>query len=53
MPCHVSYVFNLASEKVARDSGTETKGTIYNKTVQILAYIDYIVLVGRTTGVLK
>jgi hypothetical protein len=37
---------------VFRDLGIETKGTIYNKTIQILTYAD-IVLVGRTTGVLK
>jgi hypothetical protein len=40
-------------EKVIRDSGIETKGTIYNKTIQILAYADDIVLVGRNIGVLK
>jgi sorting nexin-29 len=46
-------LFNLALEKVIRDSGIETKGTIYNKTIQILAYADDIVLVGRNIGVLK
>jgi hypothetical protein len=46
-------LFNIALEKVVGDSGTETKGTIHNKTIQILAYADDIVLVGRTIGVLK
>jgi hypothetical protein len=35
--------------KVARDSGIETKGTTYNKTIQILVYADDIVSVGRIT----
>jgi hypothetical protein len=35
------------------DSGTEIKGIIYNNTSQILAFADDIVLVWRTTGVLK
>jgi hypothetical protein len=38
---------------VVRDSGIELKGTIHNKTIQTSAYADDIVLVGRTTGVLK
>jgi sorting nexin-29 len=29
-------LFNVALEKVVRDSSIETKGTIYNKTIQIL-----------------
>jgi hypothetical protein len=35
------------------DSGLETKGTVYNKTMQIFVSLSDIVLVGRTTGVLK
>jgi hypothetical protein len=46
-------LFNLALEKVARDSGIRSRGTVYNKTIQVLAYADDIVLVGRTVGVLK
>jgi sorting nexin-29 len=45
-------LFNLALERLIRDLGIETKGTIYNKTIQILAYTD-IVLVGRNIAVLK
>jgi sorting nexin-29 len=43
-------LFNIALEKVVRDT---VKETIYNKTFQILAYADDIVLVVRTTDVLK
>jgi hypothetical protein len=46
-------LFNIELEKVVSYSGIETTGTINNKTIQILAYADDIVLVGRTTGVLK
>jgi sorting nexin-29 len=50
----LSYIlFNLALEKAVRDSGIETNGTIYNKTMQILECAEYIDLKGRTTGVLK
>jgi hypothetical protein len=52
-----SIFLNLTLEKVVRDSGTETKVSKsiyeYNKTIQTVAYTDDIVLVGRTTGVLK
>jgi sorting nexin-29 len=43
----------MALEKVVRDSGIETKSTICNKTTEILAYANDVVLVGRTIGVLK
>jgi sorting nexin-29 len=39
-------LFNLALEKVARDSEIQTEGSIYNKSTQILAYADDIVIVG-------
>jgi hypothetical protein len=29
-------LFNMALGKVVRDSGTETEGTVHNKTIQIL-----------------
>jgi hypothetical protein len=35
------------------DSGIETKGTICNIKIQVFAYADDIVLVGRATGGLK
>jgi hypothetical protein len=43
----------LALEKVVRDSETETKGTVYNKSTQILAYADDTVTVGRSTDALR
>jgi hypothetical protein len=45
--------FNTASEKVVRDWRIETEAIMYNKTIQMLAYADDIVLVGRTIDVLK
>jgi hypothetical protein len=46
-------LFNTALEKVVRDSGVETKGSIHNITIQIFAYANVVVLVVRTIGVLK
>jgi hypothetical protein len=46
-------LFNLALKKVVRDSAIETKGTVYNKSTQILAYSDDIVIAGRSTNSLK
>jgi hypothetical protein len=40
-------LFNSALKKVVRDSGTETEGTVYNITIQIVAYVDNIVFMGR------
>jgi len=42
-------LFNIALEKVIWDSGIQTRGTIFFKTVQILAYADDIDLMARTT----
>jgi len=41
-------LFNIALEKVIRDSGIKTRGTIFFKTVQILAYADDTDLMART-----
>jgi hypothetical protein len=43
---HVYFLIYVALENVIRDSELETKGTIYNKSTQILAYIDDILLAG-------
>jgi len=43
------FLFNIDLEKVIRDSGIETRGTIFFKTVEILAYADDIDLMARTT----
>ena len=42
-------LFNIALEKVIRDSGIQTRRTIFFKTVQILAYADDTDLMARTT----
>jgi sorting nexin-29 len=46
-------LFNIALEKVTRDSGIQTRGTIFFKTVQILAYADGTDLMARTIPGLK
>jgi hypothetical protein len=40
-------LFNIALEGVVRRSGTETSGSIFNKSVQLLAYADDIDIVAR------
>jgi len=42
-------LFNIALEKVIWDLGIQTRGTIFFKTVQILAYADDTDLLARTT----
>ena len=46
-------LFNFILEKVIRDSQINTKGTIYNKSIKILAYADDIDIVGRTVNSVK
>jgi len=41
-------LFNIALEEVIRDSGIQTRETIFFKTVQMLAYADDIDLMART-----
>jgi hypothetical protein len=41
-------LFNIALEKVVRDVGINTRGTIFYKSVQILAFADDIDIIGRT-----
>jgi hypothetical protein len=50
MPC---YAFYLTRIRKGDQRLGETKGTTHNKTIQILAFADHIVLLERTTGVLK
>lgn len=45
MPC---FLFNVALEKVIRDAGTNTGGTIYYKSVQILAFWANIYIIAYT-----
>jgi sorting nexin-29 len=46
-------LFNIALEKAVRDAGIEKRGTIYRKSVQVLAYDDDIDIIGRTTRAVK
>jgi hypothetical protein len=46
-------LFNIALEKAVRASGTEKRGTIYHKSVQILAYADDIDIIGRSERVVR
>jgi sorting nexin-29 len=40
--------FNIALEKVIRDAAINIRGTIFYKSIQILAYADDIDVIGRT-----
>jgi sorting nexin-29 len=46
-------LFNLALEKVVRDSGINTNGTIFYKSVQLLAYADDIDIISRDINSLR
>jgi sorting nexin-29 len=41
-------LFNVALQKVIRDAALNIRGTIFHKSVQILAYADDIDITGRT-----
>jgi len=45
--------FNLALEKVVRNAGIQTSGTIFYKSVQLLAYADDIDIIARSRTALK
>ena len=46
-------LFNLAFEKVVRNAGVQMSGTIFYKSVQLLAYADDIDIIARTRTALK
>jgi hypothetical protein len=46
-------LFNLALEKVVRTAGIQTNGTIFYKSVQLLAYADDIDIIARSQAALK
>jgi hypothetical protein len=46
-------LFNIALEKVIRDSGIQTRGTIFCKSMQILAFADDIDIIGRSEDDIK
>ena len=41
-------LFNIALEKIIRDAGIQTRGTIFYKSVQILAFADDIDIIARS-----
>jgi hypothetical protein len=45
--------FYLRLEKVIRDGEVKTRGTIFNKWIQILAYVDDITITGRSLEVVE
>lgn len=46
-------LFNLALKKVIRSSQITTTGTIFNKSVQILAIVDNVDIISRTEAMAK
>ncbi|XP_071037725.1 uncharacterized protein [Parasteatoda tepidariorum] len=46
-------LFKLALEKIIRDSGINTRGHIFHKSVQIFAFADGIDIIARTQSDLK
>ena len=46
-------LFDLALEKAVRNAGIQTSGTIFYKSVQLLAYADDIDIIARTRTALK
>jgi sorting nexin-29 len=45
-------LFNMALEKVIRDAGLNTAGTIFSKSVHILAYADDVDIIARSRATL-
>jgi sorting nexin-29 len=48
-----SYVLGKTLERVVRDAGINTRGTIFYKSVQILAFADDMDIFGRTQKSMK
>jgi hypothetical protein len=46
-------LFNIALECAIRKSGIQTKGTTFYKSVQLMAYADDIVIIGRSLASIK
>jgi hypothetical protein len=46
-------LFNITLGKAVKDAGIEKRGTIYHKSVQVLACADHIDIIGRTTRAVK
>ncbi|GFV45469.1 putative endonuclease-reverse transcriptase [Trichonephila clavipes] len=45
--------FNIALEKVVRDSNINTKGNIFNNSIQLLAFDDGIDIIARTPTTIR
>lgn len=45
-----SFLSNFAPEKVVRDAELDIRGTIYTKTVQLMAYANNLVITARTVN---
>ena len=46
-------LFNLRTEKIIRNVRINPGGTIFNRTRQCLAYVDDVVILGRSEGYIK
>ena len=46
-------LFNITLEYAIRKSGIQTRGTIFYKSVQLMAYADDIVIIGRSLASMK
>ncbi|GFV18584.1 endonuclease-reverse transcriptase [Trichonephila clavipes] len=46
-------LFNLELEKCIRDSGLDRSGTLWNRSLQLLAYADDIDIIGRSEKAVK
>ncbi|GFT55259.1 reverse transcriptase domain-containing protein [Trichonephila clavipes] len=46
-------LFNLVLEKCIRDSGLDRSGTLWNRSLQLLAYADDIDIIGRSEKAVK
>jgi hypothetical protein len=46
-------LFNIAPEKAVGVAGLDSTGTTLHKSVQVLAHVDDIVIIGRYEGAVK
>jgi hypothetical protein len=46
-------LFNISLEKVIRDAEVDIMGIVFDKSVQILIYVDDIVIIGHFLAVVK
>ncbi|GFY36949.1 reverse transcriptase domain-containing protein [Trichonephila inaurata madagascariensis] len=41
-------LFNIAQERMIRDAGKNTKGTIFSKSIPILAYVNDVDIIAKS-----